>query len=788
MRRLVLALSVGAASLLGVTTGATPSASALPDGFVDELVTGVSRPTAVEALPDGRVVVLEQGGAIKRIDARTRGAVPSVTTLATLNVCSNSERGVLGFTTDPDFFTSGFVYVYYTLASGAPGGCHNRVSRFFMDESGISLSSERVLIDNISSLGGNHNGGDLEVGNDGYLYVAVGDAGTDPRGDSGSAGSNDAAQDVSLLNGKILRVLRQDGTAAPFNAFSHASAEAADCRVRGNTPATPTTPCREIFAWGLRNPYRFAFDPNTSETRFFINDVGQNTREEVNLGAVAANYGWPMREGACPQGQNPPCPGPASGLTDPIVDYGHDEGLFITGGAFIPNGVWPAEYDGGYLFADGAFGDVWLRRADGSVDFASPFLETSRPTDLTFVHDAAGAALWYVQQNGQVRRVSTALPPAPADSGPLRYEPLPEMDRRFDSRETSPAARLRGGQTRVIELDAPDGAVAALVNITVVRPANVGSYLTAWEPRTFRPTTSNVNAPDFGIAGNTSIVPLDENGDVMVYTSVSTHVVIDAAGWFFDAPSATNGGRFEAIPPERLIDQREPMSSTNEYEVTAAGLRVPVLGRLGLPSDADEVSAVALVIAGINDEGSSVGFATVHPTGGEVPLASSVNVDGVDDVRANLAVVPVSDGGTIDVAVTDVDNITLDVAGWFTGDGSPSSGDGRFHLSVPTREYDSRAGDLPVGLGSTGTRTFDPSVPDGASAIVQNITLAPSGGRGFVTAFPDEPRPTVSSINASAPGQVRGALGIVALASDGTESVFATQDNAFVIDRFGWFE
>jgi glucose/arabinose dehydrogenase len=791
MRRISMVLFAAMVTTTVVSTGgASQPAAALPAGFTDVVVANVNGPTAVEALPDGRVIVLEQSGAIRRIDA-TDPADPEVTTVGRLNVCSNSERGLLGFTPDPDYFTSGFVYVYYTLASGQPGGCHNRVSRFVMNEAGLDLGSEFVLVDNISSNAGNHNGGDIEIGNDGHLYIAIGDAGRDPRNDSGSAGTNDAAQDLSLLNGKILRVERSTGRAVEGNPFTAPGSGGVECRLRGNTPETPTTPCREIFASGLRNPYRFAFDPNTSATRFFINDVGQNTREEVNDGQINANYGWPEREGQCPQGENPPCDGPRFGLTDPITDYGHDRGLFITGGTFIPNGVWPAEYDGGYLFADGAFGDIWLRDAAGIVDYDSPVIDASRPTDMTFVHGPNGAALWYVQQNGEVHRVSAPLPVADDDSGPLRYQPLDRMDRRFDSRQQSPAAPLRAGQTRLLDVDAPADAVAALVNITLVRPSVSGSFVTAWEPRTSRPTTSNVNAPPGSNVGNSSIVPLNANGELMLYTSVTTGVVVDVAGFFFDAPTDVASGRFVALTPARLVDTREPRSETNEFNGidSSDDLRVPIAGKLGIPDDVGEISAVAIVIAGINNESSAGGFATAFPSGGEFPLASSVNVNGDNDVRANLGILPVgATDGSIDIMVQGIDNLTIDVAGYFTGESSEVAGAGRFHLSAPTREYDSRTGEGPAGLGLSGTGTINPTVPDDASAIAQNLTLAPSRGRGFVTAYPGDPLPTVSSINASGPGQVRGALGFVTLADDGTERIFASADNGLVIDRFGWFE
>lgn len=792
MRRPSIVLSVAMLTVAGALTGTgVPMASALPSGFSDELVAEVSRPTAVEALPDGSVVVLEQGGTIRRITRSSTGEA-TVASMGSLTVCSNSERGLLGFTPDPDYFLSGWVYVYYTIPSTQPGGCHNRVSRFVMTTAGLDLGSEFVLVDNISSNAGNHNGGDIEIGNDGHLYIAVGDAGRDPRNDSGSAGNNDAAQDLSLLNGKILRVDRSTGRAVDGNPFTAPGSGGVECRLRGNDATTPNTPCEEIFASGLRNPYRFAFDPNTSDTRFFINDVGQSTREEINEGELNANYGWPEREGQCPQGDSPPCDGPGFGLTDPIEDYGRDRGLYITAGAFVPDGVWPEEFDGGYLFADGAFGDIWLLDADGDVDYDDPFVDAIQPTDMTFVHEPTGTALWYVQQDGEVHRVATSSPVADPDSGALRYEPLDTMDRRFDSREQTPAAPLRAGQTRLLDVDAPADAVAAMVNITLVRPAASGSYVTAWQPRTFRPTTSNVNAPVGSNVGNSSIVPLDDDGRLMLYTSVTTGVVVDVAGFFFDAPDDLAAGRFVALPPARLVDTREPVSETNEYsgiDGTDDDVRVPVAGKLGVPSELGEVSAVAVVIAGINNEGSGGGYATAYPSGGDVPLASSVNVNGDNDVRANLAILPVGGvDGSIDVLVQGVDNLTVDVAGYFTGDDSDVDGAGRFHLSAPTREYDSRTGEGPAGLGRAGTGTINPTVPDDASAIAQNLTLAPSRGRGFVTAYPSDPRPTVSSLNASGPGQIRGALGFVTLADDGSERIYASADNELVIDRFGWFE
>src|SRR4029453_699591 len=160
--------------------------------------------------------------------------------------------GLLGIAHDPAYLSNGFVYLYYTHpAPGLPGGCTNRVSRFTLTQSSIHPASEVFSLDNISSRGGNHNGGNVEIGSDGFLYVSVGDAGLDPRSDPGT---NDAAQDLSLFNGKILRITL-DGQPAPGNPLT--GPDSAPCATLG-IAAPRSVQCQEIFAWGLRNPYRFA--------------------------------------------------------------------------------------------------------------------------------------------------------------------------------------------------------------------------------------------------------------------------------------------------------------------------------------------------------------------------------------------------------------------------------------------------------------------------------------------------------------------------------------------------
>lgn len=540
--RLSLPLVALLAALV-VVPAEVPSASAAPPrpaavvrdpSMTDVLVTSaVNVPVAVSALPDGRAVVLEQGGRVRIIQGGALVRAPALT----LTVCSNSERGLLGFEPDPHFGANGLVYVYYTRPSAAaPGGCVNRVSRFRMTGNTIARSSELVLLDNIGSPAGNHNGGDVAVGNDGFLYVSVGDGGCDPRNDSGCAGANNAAQDLSLLNGKILRINRTTGAPAPGNPLSGAGT--AVCRTRGNTPATPTTRCREIFAWGLRNPWRFAFDPNTGATRFFINDVGQNTREEVDLGRRGANYGWPMREGWCAQGVNRPCLGPPAALTQPLTDYSHaTTGSYITGGSFVPNGAWSRGYDGGYLFADGNPGKIFFRNAAGVVNYAAPFATgVGGISDMSFVMDATGWSLYYVLPGlDQVHRITPTLPAAPA-SGALTFVPVTPTIW-FDSNALGAnSGSVRAGTSRLIRVVASRGVHrAARVNVTVVKAQNA-TNLTAWYPRTVKPATPTAVVPALTATATTIDVPINGEGLTLLYTTGTARVIVEVVGYYDVAP------------------------------------------------------------------------------------------------------------------------------------------------------------------------------------------------------------------------------------------------------------
>ncbi len=365
----------------------------LPPQFSDQLVTNqLLAPRGFAMTPDGRVLVLERGSASSNdfnlASVRViQGGVLLPGRALTVDTCGDSERGLLGIALDPNFSSNGYVYLYYTRQNDQAGpacafhtfrptdggparpGPRNRVSRFTMSGNTIDPASERVLIDNIATDVGYHNAGDLEFGADGYLYITTGDGGL-----------ADLSPTPNNLNGKLLRILpTASGFSTAGNPFDSASG-AVTCSQTAPTPTGWSGPCREVFALGLRNPFRFAIRPGTSEA--FVGDVGGGAWEEINLAIAGGNYGYPAREGPCAAGVpcTPSGPPPAPYL-DPIYSYLHENinanfDSAIIGGGFYTGALYPAEYQGNLFFADFARGFVRRLRWTGSAwqataDFAT---------------------------------------------------------------------------------------------------------------------------------------------------------------------------------------------------------------------------------------------------------------------------------------------------------------------------------------------------------------------------------------------------------------------------------
>lgn len=233
----------------------TMLAQDVPDGFSDGEFADVDLPTALDFLPNNDLLVTSKPGILVHVTSDGSITGPALDLSAV--TCDESERGLLGVAVDPDFDENNSIYLFYTFRKSRDS-CVNRVSRFEFDGAAVVPGSERKLLNNMPATNGNHNGGDLQFGNDGHLYVSIGEAGVAAN-----------AQQRNLLSGKILRITA-DGKIPPGNPFTGRRTDR--CHETGRTSAKRT--CREIFALGLRNPFRIAHDPNAEGTRFFINDVG----------------------------------------------------------------------------------------------------------------------------------------------------------------------------------------------------------------------------------------------------------------------------------------------------------------------------------------------------------------------------------------------------------------------------------------------------------------------------------------------------------------------------------
>ncbi len=321
MRRIALWLTVIA---LGLLTGAQARAATLEriGSFVD--------PTFVISEPNDpdRLLVVEQAGRIELFDD---GVVTPYLDLTDL-VSTGGEQGLLSVAPAPDYASSGLLYVYYTDNAG-----NLQIDEFRASTGSASLASRRPVMTIPHPTYRNHNGGQLQFGPDGYLYVGTGDGGGggDPDGN---------AQDLNTRLGKLLRIDPRAAGTAPYSIPP------------GNPYAGSTAGLDEIWSSGLRNPWRFSFDRLTGD--LVIGDVGQSTWEEVDYARApaagrGANFGWDRCEGLIVfPVTTPPSPCPAGGLTAPVLQYGRGGGACAITGGYVVRDPSVADLYGRYLFAD----------------------------------------------------------------------------------------------------------------------------------------------------------------------------------------------------------------------------------------------------------------------------------------------------------------------------------------------------------------------------------------------------------------------------------------------------
>ena len=311
-----------------------PSASSLDDLQIalEQVVTGLNDPVGLYNAGDGsgRIFVLEKAGQVRVIEGGELLARPFLD--IRLKASSGAyERGLLGLAFPPEYVMTGVFYAYYTDING-----NTVVARYrgIPGADTADASSEEVLL-RIQQPASNHNGGHIAFGPDRYLYIGLGDGGA----------ANDKfgnGQNTETLLGAILRIdVNQDPyTIPPDNPFA------------GNTVNVR----EEIWAYGLRNPWKFSFDRLTGD--LYIADVGQNSIEEVNFqpagSAGGHNYGWPIMEGSsCFAGSCNPAE-----FSPPVTEYTHSDGCSVTGG-YVYRGAAQPNLNGIYFFGDFCTGRIW---------------------------------------------------------------------------------------------------------------------------------------------------------------------------------------------------------------------------------------------------------------------------------------------------------------------------------------------------------------------------------------------------------------------------------------------
>ncbi len=334
------------------------------------------RPILVTHAGDGsgRIFVAAQQGSIYRLpDGNAAGDAQVFLDLESRVAYDDktNEEGLLGLAFHPKYAENGELLVYYTNRNRPHQNVVSRFKRSATDPDRADPLSEQILL-TLDKPFWNHDGGTIVFGPDGYLYIATGDGGLggDPYGNG---------QKLDTLLGKILRI---DVDHAPEG---QAYGIPADNPFRAKQGARP-----EIYAYGLRNVWRMAFDSKTG--RLWAADVGQDTWEEIDLIESGGNYGWNLREGMHPFGKNGAQA--RADLLEPIWEYHHDVGKSITGG-LVYRGQAIAELVGAYLYADYVSGRMWALRYDEAAGRVTENREIALPGNIpimSFGEDEAGQA------------------------------------------------------------------------------------------------------------------------------------------------------------------------------------------------------------------------------------------------------------------------------------------------------------------------------------------------------------------------------------------------------------
>lgn len=338
-------------------------------------------PVDLQQVPgdSSRFFIVEKEGIIKVFSNAANVTNSTIFLDIKSKVTSGGERGLLGLAFHPDFKNNGYFFVNYT--SGNP--LKTVIARYKASSANSADTGSEAVLFTFNQPYDNHNGGSLQFGKDGYLYIATGDGG------SGGDPQNNA-QNLRSHLGKILRV---DVNATDKSNYGIPADNPFVAGTAGNLP--------EIYAFGLRNPWRISFD--RADDRLFAGDVGQNEREEIDIITKGGNYGWRIKEGVdC---YNPSSNCNRSGLIEPIHDYSQGNGdRSITGGYVYRGSAIPA-LAGRYIYGDYVSGRIWALETEGNSKKSNTLLMENMGSISSFGQDNSGEVYYLNYSNGKVMKL-----------------------------------------------------------------------------------------------------------------------------------------------------------------------------------------------------------------------------------------------------------------------------------------------------------------------------------------------------------------------------------------------
>jgi glucose/arabinose dehydrogenase len=499
----------------------TRSAAPLPSTPVVGLqliASGAGSITSITNAKDSRLFLTIQTGQIRIRSGGSFLATPFLDISSSIACCG--EQGLLSVAFHPRYATNGYFFVYYTNAAG-----NVEIARYQRSASNPNLAdpATRAVLLTIPHPGAqNHNGGQLQFGPDGYLYIGTGDGG------SGNDPPCNAQNDAVAL-GKMLRIdVDQNVNVSPFYGVPPSNPFAAQPFPRNIT-----------WAKGLRNPFRFSFDRVTGD--LWIADVGQSAREEIDFqpqsSAGGQNYGWKVMEGSIcgtddRNGCNPlppPCGDPS--YTGPIYEYDHTFGCSVIGG-YVYRGSQDLGLYGSYVYGDFCSGNLW-----GNGQPLTPTL----PNLQTFGEDLSGE-IYLGTGGGALYLLTHPGPPPPTPTPAARQFHTLTPCRVVDTRN---GTSLYGGPSLAAGADRtfvfagqcgiPASAASVTANVVAINPTDGPGFLTFSAGGSPQPLASTINYSLGKIRANNAIVPLGPVGEVTVHCGQGTgtaDLVVDVTGYF----------------------------------------------------------------------------------------------------------------------------------------------------------------------------------------------------------------------------------------------------------------